>query len=94
MQHGSLIRSGRKRAPDVWQFRWSDRGPSGKRIYRRRVIGTICEYPDPDSEGKVVTGLLREVNTKAPSGFAQQQMTIADLCDHFAQRELTKDNTW
>src|SRR5690349_24771941 len=37
MQQGSLIRSARKRGPDVWQFRWADRGPYGKRIYRKRV---------------------------------------------------------
>ena len=41
MQQGSLIRSARKRGPDVWQFRWADRGPYGKRIYRKRVIGTL-----------------------------------------------------
>jgi hypothetical protein len=38
MQQGSLIRSARKRGPDVWQFRWADRGPYGKRIYRKRLI--------------------------------------------------------
>jgi hypothetical protein len=43
MQQGSLIRSARKRGPDVWQFRWGDRGPYGKRIYRKRVIGTACQ---------------------------------------------------
>jgi hypothetical protein len=26
MQQGSLIRSARKRGPEVWQFRWADRG--------------------------------------------------------------------
>jgi hypothetical protein len=61
MQHGSLIRSGRKRGPDVWQFRWAERGLCGKRIYRKRVIGTICQYPDPDCARKAVGGLLREI---------------------------------
>jgi len=46
MQQGSLIRGYRKCGPDVWQFRWAERGPFGKRIYRRRVIGTVCQYPD------------------------------------------------
>lgn len=64
MQLGSLIRGGRKRGPDVWQFRWADRGPYGKRIYRKRVIGTVCQYPDPASARKAVTGLLREINAK------------------------------
>ena len=46
MQQGSLIRSGRKRGPDVWQFRWADRGPFGKRIYRKRVMTVaIAQIP-------------------------------------------------
>jgi hypothetical protein len=64
MQHGSLIRSGRKRGPDVWQFRWADRGPQGKRIYRKRVIGTVWQYPEADSARKAVSGLLREISPK------------------------------
>src|SRR5215510_7276842 len=61
MQEGSLIRSSRKRGPDVWQFRWADRGPYGKRIYRKRVIGTVWQYPEADSARKAVSGLLREI---------------------------------
>jgi hypothetical protein len=60
MQQGSLI-SGRKRGPDVWQFRWGDKGPFGKRIYRRRVIGTVCQYADVESARKSVAGLLTEI---------------------------------
>ena len=93
MQHGSLIRSARKRGPDVWQFRWADRGPYGKRIYRKRVFGTVLQYPDADSARKAVVGLLREV-TSNPLQRCPFPMTIAEMCDHFIQRELTKDNTW
>jgi len=67
MQQGGLIRSGRKRGPDVWQFRWADKGAYGKRIYRRRVIGTVCQYPEVDSARRAVTGLLREISTGANS---------------------------
>ena len=93
MQQGSLIRSGRKRGPDVWQFRWADRGPHGKRIYRRRVIGTICQYADAESARKSVAGLLAEINTNGLRRYALP-MTIAEVCDHFIQRELTGDNLW
>lgn len=93
MQHGSLIRSGRKRGPDVWQFRWADRGPYGKRIYRKRVIGTVCQYPDQDSARQSVTVLLREINRHALQR-SSLPMTVAEVCDHFVQRELTKDNIW
>jgi len=56
MQQGSLIKSNRKRGPDVWQFRW-------ERIYRKRVIGTVCQYPDANSTRTAVTGLLTEINS-------------------------------
>jgi integrase len=93
MQQGSLIRSARKRGPDVWQFRWADKGPFGKRIYRRRVIGTVCQYADAESARKSVTGLLRELNANALQR-CHLPMTIAEVCDHFIQRELTGDNLW
>jgi integrase len=87
MQQGSLIRSGRKRGPDVWQFRWADRGPHGKRIYRKRVIGTICQYPDTDSARKAVTGVLREISSN-PLQRSSHPMTIAEVCDHFIPTTL------
>ena len=93
MQQGSLIRSGRKRGPDVWQFRWADRGPFGKRIYRRRVIGTVSQYADAESARKSVAGLLTEINKNAIHR-RPPSMTIAEVCDHFIQRELTNDNLW
>jgi len=45
MQQGSLIRSARKRGPDVWQFRWADRGPYRKRIYRKRGSAQLANTP-------------------------------------------------
>ena len=93
MQQGSLIRSSRKRGPDVWQFRWADRGPCGKRIYRKRLIGTVCEYPDAESARTSVKALLREVNSNPLQRFAPP-MTVAEVCEHFTQRELPNDNLW
>src|SRR6266481_5372828 len=78
MQQGSLIRSARKRGPDVWQFRWADRGPFGKRIYRKQVIGTACQYADADSARKAVTGLLREINANVFQR-CHLPMTIAEV---------------
>jgi integrase len=93
MQQGSLIRSSRKRGPDVWQFRWADRGPYGKRIYRKRLIGTVCEYPDAESARTSVKALLREVNSNPLQRFPPP-MTVAEVCEHFTQRELANDNLW
>ena len=35
MQQGSVILTGRKFGPDVWQFRWSEKDRSGRRVYRK-----------------------------------------------------------
>ncbi len=66
MQLGSISRSNRKQGPDVWQFRWSERGVHGERIYRKRVIGTVAEYSDADAARRAVAGLLREINLDNP----------------------------
>ena len=47
MQQGSVIMSERKHGPAVWQFRWSETGAQGQRLYRKRVVGTVEEYPTP-----------------------------------------------
>src|SRR5260370_42249023 len=91
MQQGSLIKRHRKRGPDVWQFRWADRGPFGKRIYRRRVIGTVCQYPDADSARKSVAGLLTENNTDGVKRCALP-ITIAEVCQHFMPLQLPNDH--
>jgi hypothetical protein len=71
MQQGSLIKSIRKRGPEVWQFRLAERGPQGKRIYRKRVIGTVCQYSDADFARTAVTGLLTEINSNGLRRAAQ-----------------------
>jgi integrase len=93
MQHGSLETKSRLEGPDVWQCRWSEKDANGRRVYRKRVIGTVEEYPDAESARNAICGLLSEVNwaNQRPNSNA---MTIAQLCSHFEQRELTRTNTW
>lgn len=93
MQCGSLIKNNRKYGPDVWQFRWSEKGPQGKRVYRKKVIGTVEHYPDMDAARRAVAGLLVEINSDGRRA-SSNSMTVAQLCDHFEQRELAKGNTW
>jgi hypothetical protein len=40
MRHGCMERLNRKRGPEVWQFRWSEFNPSGKRLYHKKIVGT------------------------------------------------------
>jgi integrase len=93
MQHGSLIRSIRKHGPDVWQFRWSETGGNGQRVYRKRVIGTVEQYSDAVEARRFAVGILAmpgpaDLPTK-PVG-----MTIAELGQHFQHRELARDDNW
>jgi integrase len=93
MQHGSLTTKSRLEGPDVWQFRWSAKGPNGRRVYRKRVIGTIEEYPNQDAARSAVASLIAEVNW-ANLRSTSISMTVAQLCSHFEQRELARSNTW
>jgi integrase len=93
MQRGSVIRKSRKRGPDVWLFRWSEQATPGKRVYRKRVIGTLEEYSNISAARCAVTGLIEKVNAVNPRK-GQDSVTIAQLCHHFKQRELAQSNSW
>jgi integrase len=93
MQHGCMERLNRKRGPEVWQFRWSVTSPEGKRLYQKKIVGTVERYPDENTARLAVVGLISEINSHDGSE-QSRRMTVAQLCDHFEQRELTKENTW
>ena len=93
MQRGSLAMVSRKGGPAVWQFRWSEKGLCGARIQRKKVIGTIERYPSETSARSVISVLLAEINSEK-ARIGTNSITVAQLCDHFEQRELAKDNTW
>jgi integrase len=93
MQHGCMQRNSRKQGPDVWQFRWSETSPDGKRLYHKKIVGTVEQYPDENAARRAVVGLVSEINTDVRSTNSGA-MTVAQLCDHFEQRELAKENTW
>jgi integrase len=93
MQNGSVIRKSRKNHSDIWQFRWWGKTSDGKRIYRRRVIGTVDQIPDREAARKAASLLVPELNaTRARS--EPPTITVAQLCSHFDQRELCLGNTW
>jgi integrase len=93
MQRGSLSIVIRKEGPAVWQFRWSENALDGARVQRKRVIGTVERYPNEAAARSAVTVLLAEVNSEK-TRIRTRSVTVAQLCDHFEQRELAKDNTW
>lgn len=93
MQRGCMQRNSRKEGPVVWQFRWSETRLDGTRLYHKKIIGTVEQYPDEDAARRSVMALVSELNTDGrPTNCST--MTVAQLCDHFEQRELAKENSW
>jgi hypothetical protein len=88
-----MQRNSRKEGPDAWQSRWSETRLDGKRLYRKKIVGTVEQYPDEGAARRAVVGLVSEIKP-TPDQQIPVQMTVAQLCDHFEQRELSKENTW
>jgi integrase len=93
MQRGSLTRVSRKQGPDVWQFRWSEKDLNGRRVYRKKVLGSVGRYADEAAARCAMTVFLAEI-TSEKVRMSSRSLTVAQLCDHFEQRELAKDNAW
>lgn len=93
MQHGSLAMVSRKEGLAVWQLRWSEKDLHGARVQRKRVIGSVERYPNENAARSAVAVLLAEINSHE-TRICTRSITVAQLCDHFEQRELAKDNTW
>jgi hypothetical protein len=93
MQNGSVIWRNRKKNSDIWQFRWWEKTFEGKRIYRRRQIGTVDEIPDMETARRAASLLVPDLNARMAKS-KPVSMTIVQLCSHFEQSELCLTNTW
>ena len=93
MQNGSVIRRTRKMHSDIWQFRWSEKTTNGKRVYRRKEIGTVDQFPSLEAARKAACLLVPELNVAKPRLYSGC-MTVSQLCSHFEQRELCMANAW
>src|SRR5262249_10090438 len=87
-QNGSLIKVKNKTAPDSWFLRYYENDEQGKRVYRKRKIGTVKEYPHRRDAEKAALGLRSEINSK--SGVRSPE-TVNDLIAHYLKHELTTD---
>ena len=56
------------------------------------MIGTVERYPDGAAARTAMTIVLAELNS-GKARISCGSITVAQLCDHFEQRELTPDNT-
>jgi len=81
-QYGNLTLRKRKKGPDVWQFRWIEKGR-----LRSVLIGTIEKHPKRRDAERAVEHLRIKVNSQ---NFQSQfhAVTVGGLIDRFVQHEL------
>jgi hypothetical protein len=93
MQNGSMMRTERHGGPDVWEFRWREPGPDGKRKHRRMVVGTTNEFGDEVAARQAIAGLHLCMNSR-DERVKVRPITVSELVDHYRQRELKPDILW
>jgi integrase len=81
-QRGSLTIMKRKSQPDVWAFRYYTE-EDGRRVYKRKIIGTVIEFPKrKDAEQQLMTFRV-DIN----EGAAYAPLTVEQLGVHFLNHE-------
>jgi integrase len=82
-QNGTLERLTRKSGPDIWTYRWVERG-SGKR--RRVRLGTTKELPTMQAVKKAADGYRLSANRESD---AVSQVTMAAMLDRYEREMIT-----
>ncbi len=90
-QQGCIARERRSNGPDVWIFRWRESSPSGQRVNRKVVVGTVEQYPVRSAAQKAADALRIHVNKETPHA-ALQPLTCEQLIAHYVERELSEGN--
>jgi integrase len=82
-QRGSLTLVKRKSQPDSWVFRWYAT-EEGRRVYKRKVVGTVLQFPKRRDAEKAVEPLRVAINDGA--NFAP--MNLRQLAAHYEKHEF------
>ncbi len=82
-QRGSLSILKRKSQPDAWAFRYYTE-ENGHRIYKRRIVGTVVEFPKHKDAEKAVMQLRVDVN----EGAAFASMNVEQLAAQYQTVEI------
>jgi integrase len=82
-QRGSLTIMKRKGQADVWSFRYYTE-ENGRSVYKRKIIGTVVEFPQRKDAEKELMKLRVDIN----EGAAFAPMTVEELAIHFLNHEV------
>ena len=82
-QRGSLSILKRKSQPDVWVFRYYAE-EDGQRSYKKKIVGTVVEFPKRKDAEKAVMQLRVDIN----EGAAFAPINLEQLAAHYERVEL------
>jgi integrase len=69
----------------IWVFRWRETRPDGRRAPRKRVIGTLEEYPTKKAAENAAR--VFRLNLVDRGSAALARITMQELVTHFSERE-------
>src|SRR2546428_13763586 len=93
MQQGSIIHAERRSGPDVWEFRWREPGPDGKRKHRRTLIGRMDQLVDESAARGRIVALDLDINV-CDARLKAKPLTISVLPAHYPRREPKPETAW
>jgi integrase len=84
-QYGNLTRRKRIRTEDVWQFRYYETTPEGRRRRRSKIIGVVSEYPAKADALRLLEQFRLRLNLQSRLGLP---ITLDALADDYVEKEL------
>jgi integrase len=81
----------RKTGPAVWVYRWRETDAHGERSLRKKIVGTVSQFPTRAQASAVIETVKVTVNRQGFQRLAGPK-TFSALVDHYRSKELPKDN--
>jgi integrase len=85
-QNGSLYLDANGSKIPVWMFSWFQIMPTGRRVRRKRQVGTLDQYKTEAAAERAVRSWRLAINSN--EAYAFSGITMQDLIDHFRMKEL------
>jgi hypothetical protein len=70
----------------VWMFSWQHVLPTGRRVRRKRQVGTLDQFKTEAAAERAVRSWRLAINSNQVHAFSG--ITMNDVIDHFRQKEL------
>lgn len=85
-QNGSLYLDANGSKVPVWMFSWFHIMPTGRRVRRKRQLGTLDQYKTEAAAERAVRSWRLAINSN--EAYAFSGITMQDMIDHFRLKEL------